>query len=191
MNGCLPHGLGCYGFWSLVLMFSSQSLLYFLLFSAKQYWLAPLLMSSLILLIPVFIYLSYKNEYVSDVIYTGWTPIIAAMAISWYVYTTLRIWIYCVPITLHAILCEIKMIVNYNNMDFGVYSICNRLRIKNWSVDTACLWIIEKREIVLLLTLTNSFHLMALHEDQLIWIRALTTEERANLMAIIARFNGI
>ena len=76
-------------------------------------------------------------------------------------------------------------------MDFGVFSLCNRLRIKNLSVDTACLWTIEKREIVLLLTLTNSFHLMTLHEDQLIWIRALTTEERANLMAIIARFNGI
>jgi len=50
---------------------------------AKHYWLAPLLMATLILLIPVFIYLAYKNEYVSEVVYTGWTPIIAAMAISW------------------------------------------------------------------------------------------------------------
>lgn len=45
-------------------------------------------MAALILLIPVFIYFACKNEYVSDVIYTGWTPIIAAMAISWYVYDT-------------------------------------------------------------------------------------------------------
>lgn len=45
-------------------------------------------MAGLILLIPLFVYLSYKNEYVRDVIYTGWTPIITAMAISWYVAVT-------------------------------------------------------------------------------------------------------
>ncbi|XP_067935045.1 solute carrier family 41 member 1-like [Watersipora subatra] len=63
-------------------LLAAISKLVYMVVRAKQEWLPPLIMSLLILFIPLFIYLAYKNSYVSEVVYTGWTPIIAAMAIS-------------------------------------------------------------------------------------------------------------
>ncbi len=35
-----------------------------------------------IILVPIFVYYSYKNDFVRDALYNGWTPIILAMTIS-------------------------------------------------------------------------------------------------------------
>ena len=45
-------------------------------------WLMPLLIGLMIILIPVWAIISYRNEYVSDVLIAGWEPVIAAMVIS-------------------------------------------------------------------------------------------------------------
>jgi len=45
-------------------------------------WLMPLLIGLMIILIPVWAFISYRNEYVSDVLIAGWEPVIAAMVIS-------------------------------------------------------------------------------------------------------------
>ncbi|ESO84259.1 hypothetical protein LOTGIDRAFT_184369 [Lottia gigantea] len=48
----------------------------------KDVWLAPLIITTFVLLIPLWIYISVKNKYVNDVIYSGWVPILSAMLIS-------------------------------------------------------------------------------------------------------------
>ncbi|XP_074646539.1 solute carrier family 41 member 1-like [Tubulanus polymorphus] len=48
----------------------------------KQVWLSPVIIVFFLALIPVFCVISAKNRYTSEVIYTGWTPVISAMVIS-------------------------------------------------------------------------------------------------------------
>ncbi|XP_067683679.1 solute carrier family 41 member 1-like [Haliotis asinina] len=48
----------------------------------KQHWLAPTIIVFFLLLIPVWVVICVKNRYVNDVIYSGWVPVISAMAIS-------------------------------------------------------------------------------------------------------------
>ena len=43
--------------------------------------LMPILIAIFVLLIPVWAYIASKNEYVSDVLVSGWEPVIAAMVI--------------------------------------------------------------------------------------------------------------
>lgn len=50
--------------------------------SSKMEWLMPTIVIVLILLIPVWAYISRNNKYVSDVLIAGWEPVIAAMVIS-------------------------------------------------------------------------------------------------------------
>ncbi|KAG1674999.1 Solute carrier family 41 member 2 [Nymphon striatum] len=45
-------------------------------------WLAPFLIAVFLSLTPVWIYISKTNKYVEPVLYSGWTPVISAMAIS-------------------------------------------------------------------------------------------------------------
>ncbi|XP_064632349.1 solute carrier family 41 member 1-like isoform X2 [Lineus longissimus] len=45
-------------------------------------WLSPVILGTFILLIPLWCVISAKNTYTSEVIYTGWTPVISAMMIS-------------------------------------------------------------------------------------------------------------
>ena len=44
-------------------------------------WAMPVIITILILLIPVWGHIAKKNEYVSDVLVSGWEPVIAAMVI--------------------------------------------------------------------------------------------------------------
>ena len=44
-------------------------------------FLMPILIGVFILLIPIWAYVASKNEYVSDVLVSGWEPVIAAMVI--------------------------------------------------------------------------------------------------------------
>lgn len=46
------------------------------------YWLLILIVLAFILFIPITAYLSYKNNFVKEALYHGWTPIILAMCIS-------------------------------------------------------------------------------------------------------------
>ena len=45
--------------------------------------LMPILIGVFILLIPIWAYVASKNEYVSDVLVSGWEPVIAAMVIRY------------------------------------------------------------------------------------------------------------
>lgn len=47
-----------------------------------QDWLAPLIISGYILIIPLWIWIAKKNQHTRDVLYNGWTPVMAAMLIS-------------------------------------------------------------------------------------------------------------
>ena len=47
-----------------------------------QDWVAPLVISSYVLVTPLWVWIAKKNEYTNDVLYTGWTPVIVAMLIS-------------------------------------------------------------------------------------------------------------
>ncbi|GLV44569.1 uncharacterized protein CBL_13499 [Carabus blaptoides fortunei] len=47
-----------------------------------QDWLAPLIISGYILVIPLWIWIAKKNQHTRDVLYNGWTPVMAAMLIS-------------------------------------------------------------------------------------------------------------
>lgn len=47
-----------------------------------QDWLAPLIISGYILVIPLWIWIAKKHQHTRDVLYNGWTPVIAAMLIS-------------------------------------------------------------------------------------------------------------
>ncbi|XP_063953178.1 solute carrier family 41 member 1-like [Lytechinus pictus] len=55
-----------------------------LLFKAigKQHWLAPTIIVFFFLLVPLWAFLAKRNEYTRDVLYNGWSPVIAAMMIS-------------------------------------------------------------------------------------------------------------
>lgn len=44
--------------------------------------LAPVLLAACLVLVPLWLYLSSKNKYVKEVVYTGWTPVICSMGIS-------------------------------------------------------------------------------------------------------------
>lgn len=48
----------------------------------KQLWLSPSIIVSFLLITPLWIWVSLKNKYTSEVIYSGWTPVISAMVIS-------------------------------------------------------------------------------------------------------------
>ncbi|XP_014770116.1 solute carrier family 41 member 1 isoform X1 [Octopus bimaculoides] len=48
----------------------------------SQIWLGPFIIILFILLTPLWIWVSSKNKYTCEVLYTGWTPVISAMVIS-------------------------------------------------------------------------------------------------------------
>lgn len=48
----------------------------------KQDWLAPLIISCFILVTPLWVWIAKNNEHTREVLYTGWTPVMAAMLIS-------------------------------------------------------------------------------------------------------------
>lgn len=48
----------------------------------KQDWLAPLIISGYILVTPLWVWIAKKNKHTREVLYTGWTPVMAAMLIS-------------------------------------------------------------------------------------------------------------
>ncbi|XP_021914361.1 solute carrier family 41 member 1-like isoform X3 [Zootermopsis nevadensis] len=48
----------------------------------KQDWLAPLIISGYILVTPLWVWIAKKNKHTHEVLYTGWTPVMAAMLIS-------------------------------------------------------------------------------------------------------------
>ena len=54
----------------------------FLFFKEPQIWLHLTVICIFLILIPVFIYYSYYNDFVRDVLKNGWTPILLAMVIS-------------------------------------------------------------------------------------------------------------
>jgi len=47
-------------------------------------WVAPTILSIVILLTPLWVYISYQNVYLRTVLYMGWTPVVGAMIISRY-----------------------------------------------------------------------------------------------------------
>ena len=49
-------------------------------------WVDPLILCILLLLIPLWWVLTYRNKHTRDVLYTGWTPVIGAMVISRWVW---------------------------------------------------------------------------------------------------------
>lgn len=53
------------------------------LYNIKDYiWIHALIFTLYLILIPVFVYCSKRNDFVRDALYNGWIPIIMAMAIS-------------------------------------------------------------------------------------------------------------
>jgi solute carrier family 41 len=50
--------------------------------TGKQDWLAPLIISGYILVTPLWVWIAKKNKHTHEVLYTGWTPVMAAMLIS-------------------------------------------------------------------------------------------------------------
>lgn len=54
----------------------------FVIFLGTQDWLAPLIISGYILVIPLWIWIAKKHQHTRDVLYNGWTPVMAAMVIS-------------------------------------------------------------------------------------------------------------
>jgi hypothetical protein len=52
------------------------------LVAETQSWVSPVLLSSVIALIPLWWYIADRNEYTNSVLYTGWMPVIGAMVIS-------------------------------------------------------------------------------------------------------------
>ncbi|XP_076048601.1 solute carrier family 41 member 1-like [Oratosquilla oratoria] len=55
-----------------------------ILYEAKteDYWLAPLIIVGYLLSLPLWIWLASRNKHTKEVLYSGWTPVIAAMMIS-------------------------------------------------------------------------------------------------------------
>ncbi|XP_076305418.1 solute carrier family 41 member 1 isoform X2 [Tachypleus tridentatus] len=45
-------------------------------------WVAPSVIAFALLLLPLWGFIAYNNEFTHDVLYSGWTPVISAMAIS-------------------------------------------------------------------------------------------------------------
>lgn len=56
--------------------------LYVILLNPTLVWTAWAIIILFIILTPIFVYISYRNEYTRDVVKNGWFPIIAAMGIS-------------------------------------------------------------------------------------------------------------
>lgn len=54
----------------------------FLYFIKEYIWVHLLIMVLYILIVPVYVFFSYRNDFVKDALYNGWVPIIMAMAIS-------------------------------------------------------------------------------------------------------------
>ncbi|XP_069694260.1 solute carrier family 41 member 1-like isoform X2 [Periplaneta americana] len=48
----------------------------------KQDWLAPLIISGYIMVTPLWVWIAKKNKHTREVLYSGWTPVMAAMLIS-------------------------------------------------------------------------------------------------------------
>ncbi|XP_066598299.1 solute carrier family 41 member 1-like isoform X2 [Prorops nasuta] len=48
----------------------------------KQDWLAPLIIACYVLVTPLWVWISKRNVYTNDVLYSGWTPVMVAMLIS-------------------------------------------------------------------------------------------------------------
>lgn len=47
-----------------------------------HHWIAPLICLVIIMLLPIWLYLSHHNKYTHNTLYTGWSPVILAMCIS-------------------------------------------------------------------------------------------------------------
>lgn len=45
-------------------------------------WIHVIIIISFLILVPIFIFYSYRNDFVKDALYNGWVPILSAMAIS-------------------------------------------------------------------------------------------------------------
>ncbi|ELT98347.1 hypothetical protein CAPTEDRAFT_158449 [Capitella teleta] len=65
---------------TLSLLAGITSIVYKILYT--QVWVAPLLLAVFLCLIPLWCVVSHRNEYVTEVLYSGWTPVIGAMVIS-------------------------------------------------------------------------------------------------------------
>ena len=50
----------------------------------QVFWVAPVLLVTFLLLAPLWLWTSARNQFVSEVTYRGWLPIINAMGISRY-----------------------------------------------------------------------------------------------------------
>ena len=50
--------------------------------TGKQHWLAPTIIVSFFVLVPVWAFISSRNAYTKEVLYNGWSPVLAAMMIS-------------------------------------------------------------------------------------------------------------
>lgn len=48
----------------------------------KQDWLAPLIISCFVLITPLWVWIAKRNKHTRTVLYTGWSPVLAAMLIS-------------------------------------------------------------------------------------------------------------
>jgi len=48
----------------------------------KEHWIAPSIIVFFLCLLPLWVYICYKNPYTHEVIQNGWTPVLAAMFIS-------------------------------------------------------------------------------------------------------------
>lgn len=52
------------------------------IFLGKQDWLAPLIIAGYVLVTPLWVWIAKKNVHTREVLYNGWTPVMAAMLIS-------------------------------------------------------------------------------------------------------------
>ncbi|XP_060062971.1 solute carrier family 41 member 1-like [Ylistrum balloti] len=67
---------------TLSLLSGVSVVLYNSILVGKHLWLAPTIIGLLVALIPLWLYISIKNKYTNDVVYSGWTPVLSAMFIS-------------------------------------------------------------------------------------------------------------
>lgn len=67
---------------TLSLLAGVSLVLYNAILVGKHLWMAPAIIGVLVALIPLWLYLSIKNKYTNDVVYSGWTPVLSAMFIS-------------------------------------------------------------------------------------------------------------
>jgi len=52
------------------------------MFTDTSAWISTLVIVLFLALVPVWCFIAAQNKYTRDVLYTGWSPVIAAMAIS-------------------------------------------------------------------------------------------------------------